>query len=151
NPLQTVRVLLDGDGWWLHGGNRNLPLNLLIDADRSREKIPTAGNCANDLLRIVAQCPANLYHALGQGVLRNGDIVPDRLDKFVFADQTSRAVKKIGQNFEGFRPQIDNDPIAPKQAGVEIQPEGAEAVFRFAIFQLQFRQTHRRMSSMAES
>src|SRR5215471_12676754 len=92
---------LCGNCWLLQ--RDGFPPNPLIDTDGSREKITPAGNGANDLLRVIAQYPADLHQTLGQRIVGNGNVLPDGFDKLVFADKTSCPVNKIGEYFEVFR------------------------------------------------
>ena len=72
-----------------------------------RKDVAAAGNCPEDRLRLVAKGATDVADTLGNAIVIDGDVGPDRLTDFVAVQQMPGVLYEKSQQAEGFMPKPD--------------------------------------------
>src|SRR4051794_38718219 len=72
--------------------------------DCSVEQIPAPRYGLDQAVIVVRKFAAQLADALSNGIVRNGDIRPDRIIELLLGDQTAGMVSEVFEDLKGLRP-----------------------------------------------
>jgi hypothetical protein len=100
-------------------------------AHLGREDVAAARNCPEDSLRLVAEGAADVADTLGNAIVVDGDVGPDRLIDFVAVQQMPGVLYEKSQQAEGFMPKPELLARSGEQGSPpEIEDESVESVDR---------------------
>jgi len=94
--------------------------------DRSREQVPSAGNCPDEALVTVSESATNIADAMGEGFVCYGDRRPYRVDELVLRNQPAGILNKVLQDRKALWTQLHLSIIGAQTAAPEIEREPGE-------------------------
>jgi len=94
--------------------------------DRSREQVPSAGNCPDEALVTVSESATNIADAMGEGFVCYGDRRPYRVDELVLRNQPAGILNKVLQDRKALGTQLHLSIIGAETAAPEIEREPGE-------------------------
>jgi hypothetical protein len=105
--------------------------SLVSGSHLGRKDVAAARNCPEDRLRLVAKGAADVADTLGNAIVVDGDVGPDRLIDFVAVQQMRGVLYEKSQQAEGFMPKPDLLAGSGEQgSSPEIEDESFESVDR---------------------
>lgn len=81
---------------------------------------------ADQAIGLGAERLADVLHALGERIVGNGDVRPDRIDQLVLADDAAGIFQQAGKQRKRLGAQVDVEPAPLQPAPVQIEPVAGE-------------------------